>query len=220
MVSFEPIRGPHGKIVEVKFSVKPKKYLIAPNKIAQIISKLTNSFNQAGERITPQEFATILLSLKRVNPAVAIWFLLHYPEGEPRLYAWEHIRLTEQNEKIKQPDRFLESLIKDKNPELDWLLDQRTKDLIYEELEKIAGEEFQKQKELEELVRELQELEPFLRLHEEKIAKKLNVKHPISYVNQLIAKRDVEKLKQVIEAVKSFLSEKSSSQDDEDLFEV
>jgi len=77
---------------------------------------------------------------------------------EARLYALEHIRLTEQNGKIKHPDKFLESLIKDKNPELDWLLDQRTKDLIYEELEKIAGRELQKQKELEKLITEITEL--------------------------------------------------------------
>jgi len=216
-VSIKTIRkGRGGKVKEIMFFVREKKFLnqynLAKN-LKTILENITNSFNQAGEEITLKEFAMVLLNLKRINPAVAIWFLLHYPEGEPRLYAWE-----EQNTKIQHPNRFLESLIKDKNPELDWLLDQRTKDLIYEELKKIAGEEFQKQKELEELVRELQELEPFLRLHEEQIAKKLNVKHPISYVNQLIAKKDVEKLKQTIEIIKKFLSEKSSSQDDEEFF--
>jgi hypothetical protein len=49
--------------------------------------------------------------------------------------------MTETNPAIKDADRFLVSLIKDKNPQLDWLLDQRTKDLIRKELEGLAKAE-------------------------------------------------------------------------------
>jgi len=48
----------------------------------------------------------------------------------------------------------------------------------------------------------------------------LGVENVGEYLGSLVAKKDVEKLKQVIETIKKFLSEKSSSQDDEEFFEV
>ncbi len=140
-VSYQVVRkGKGGKVVEIKFFVEEIKLLKGINKeiIKPILEQIISSFHQGGEEITLEEFAKVLLSLKRVNPAVVIWFLLHYPEGEARLYAWKHIEMTEKNPDIKDPDRFLMSLIKDKDENLNWLLDQRTKDLIREELKKIA----------------------------------------------------------------------------------
>jgi len=141
VVEFKTIRrGKGGKVSEITFFVKEKKFLSHSDflDLKPLLETLIISFHQGGEDITEEEFAQVLLSLQRVNPAVAMWFLLHYPEGEPRLYAWKHIEMTEKNPTIKDPDRFLISLIKDKDESLDWLLDQRTKDLIRKELEKIV----------------------------------------------------------------------------------
>jgi DNA-directed RNA polymerase subunit F len=89
---------------------------------------------------------------------VALWFLLHYPEGEARYFAWQTVLSAEENPKIQLPDRYLISLIPQKNPELEWLLDQRTKDLIRGELSKIAKpllEEAKKREEVERLFNEV-----------------------------------------------------------------
>ena len=139
-VEMKPIRrGRGGKIVGFHFKVweiiSPKGDLV--DKIKELIETLSK--DKALE-VSPKELAEALLSLERVNPATALWFLLHYPEGEARLYAWEHIKWVELTPKIKYPDRYLESLITDKREELKWLLDQRTKDLIRKELEKLVEE--------------------------------------------------------------------------------
>jgi len=150
------------------------------------------------------------LTLKRVNPAIALWFVLHYPEGEARLYAWKHIQLTEASKDIKHPDKFLESLIKDKNPDLDWLLDQRTKDLIRKELKKILGRENQPPKgekeksvendrEMEELLLQLEEIKPLMQLLFDDIQKEFKVDNLRDFLKSL--EKDKELLKRVIDFV-------------------
>jgi len=105
----KPIKGPHGKVVKIEFKVQSKSPHLNSSRIYKIISDLVASFRQGGEEITEQQFIKVLLSLNRVNPATALWFLLHYPEGEARLYAWKHIEMTETNPAIKDADRFLVS---------------------------------------------------------------------------------------------------------------
>jgi len=137
-VEMRPIRrGRGGKIIGFHFKVweivSPKGGLA--EKVRELIETLAK--DEALE-VSPKELTEALLSLQRVNPATALWFMLHYPEGEARLYAWKHIEMTELNDQIKYPDKFLESLLIHKREELNWLLDQRTKDLIRKELEKLA----------------------------------------------------------------------------------
>jgi len=222
-VSYKTFRGSNRRVSRILFKISekkflPKHYTFPQEELEKVLKNLIVSFQKVGEEITLKEFAMVLLNLERINPAVALWFLLHYPEGEARLYAWKHIQLTENSGDIKYPDKFLESLIKDKNPELDWLLDQRTKDAIRRELEKIAGEEFQKQKELNQLIAEITELKYSIPFYEGELAQKLGVESVGEYLSSLVAKKDVEKLKQTIETIKRFLSEKNSLQDDEEFF--
>jgi len=89
IVDFETEKGPHGRVENLIFYIKSKYLTPQIKNLGDLLKNLVKSFNQAGEEITLKEFAMVLLNLKRINPAVAIWFLLHYPEGEPRLYAWE-----------------------------------------------------------------------------------------------------------------------------------
>jgi len=220
IVSFEPLKGPHGKVVKVRFEIKSKKYLLEPNKLAKVILEIVNSFNETGEDLTLQEFATVLLSLERVNPAVALWFLLHYPEGEARLYAWKHIQLTEASKDIKHPDKFLESLIKDKNPDLDWLLDQRTKDLIRKELKKLAEKETktQEQSELDLLIEEIENLKFSMLPYEGEIAKELGIDNIEKYLDTLVKERNIKELKQVLENIKKILSQKENIEANNEFF--
>ena len=209
-VQMEFTKGLHGKVNKVKFIIKPKRFLENPSKIRKLVTNLVSSFQQGGEDITLGEFAKTLLSLERVNPAIVIWFLLHYPEGEARLYAWEHVRITEENSKIKYPDKYLESLIRDKNPDLDWLLDQRTKDLIRKELEKIVQPE--KKEELPKEVSEKVNIKEIMDRIVEKV-KGLNekYKHELkttlgvdnfkNYLLELARKKNVKKLKEVEQLV-------------------
>jgi len=207
-VQMEFIKGLHGKVSKVKFVIKPKRFLEDPSKIRKLVTDLVSSFQQGGENITVEEFAEVLLSLERVNPAIALWFLLHYPEGEARLYAWEHIRWAEKNYKINHPDRYLESLIKDKNPDLDWLLDQRTKDLIRKKLEKIAKPLLEKRKEQERkqeikgLVEETILIAKTLSdKYKQKLKEALGVANFKEYLLELAQKKDFDKLQEIYQLV-------------------
>jgi len=210
-IEFKTIRkGKGGKVSEISFFVKEKKFL--PNMglidLKPLLEELVSSFQKGGENITVEEFAEVLLSLERVNPATVLWFLLHYPEGEPRLYAWEHIKMTEQNFKIKHPDRYLESLIKDRNPDLDWLLDQRTKDLIKQELEKIAKPLLEKRKqqekelEIKHLVEEIILITKTLSdKYKQKFKETLGVANLKEYLLELAQKKDFDKLQEIYQLV-------------------
>jgi hypothetical protein len=212
------------KVDRIAFTVKEKPLpsLFGKNFDKEIIRELISSFQREGENITPEEFAYILLSLQRVNPAVAIWFLLHYPEGEPRLYAWEHIRWVEENTKINHPDKYLESLIKDKNKNLDWLLDQRTKDLIRIELEKLALpvlEKERKRKKVEKLFTEIVKTYKYLpREGKLQLLKSFGMDKETfkAYLLSLKENLKEEELRKVLEIVKN-ISEKYSI-DFDDLF--
>jgi len=152
-VEYKPLKT--GKKVDrVVFFVKEKLFLptakgvISPQELYDLLKEVSKEIS------TPEEVAEALLSLERVNPAVALWFLLHYPEGEARYFAWQTVLSAEENPKIKLPDRYLISLIPQKNPQLSWLLEQRTKDLLRRELEKSFEEYLKLKKNFEELYKE------------------------------------------------------------------
>ena len=198
------------KVTAIKFSIKEKKYLPFLGKLdlKPLLEELVSSFQKGGENITVEEFAEVLLSLERVNPAIALWFLLHYPEGEAQLYAWEHIKITEQNFKINHPDKFLESLIKDKNPELDWLLDQRTKDLIRKELEKIAKpllekrKEQEREQEIKDLVEEIILIAKTLSdKYKQKLKEILGIANFREHLLELAQQKDLAKLQEIYQLV-------------------
>ena len=151
-IEYETIRkGKGGKVVKVRFIVKESKTLPGLS-IYEILKEVSKEIS------TPEELAEALLSLRRVNPAVALWFLLHYPEGEAKYFAWQTILTAEDNKKIKLPDRYLLSLITQKDSQHQWLLDQRTKDLIGRELKKIAEELLKKKRIKEEIDKLFEEI--------------------------------------------------------------
>jgi len=199
-VSYKPIRRNHGKVTEVVFKVYAKGNLSKHlRELSAILETLIHSFRQGGEEITKEEFVKVLLSLRRVNPATVLWFLLHYPEGETRLFAWQHIRWVEENTKIAYPDRYLESLIKDKNPQLDWLLDQRTKDLIHKELEKLVKpQEGEEESGIEQLKREISQTYKFLsEKYRKELKTALGVEDFNEYLQGLVREGNLNKLKEV-----------------------
>ena len=206
------------KVVGVRFTIKEKLFLPTLSRkfqLLDILKLLINSFQQGGENITPEEFAQVLLSLQRVNPAVAMWFLLHYPEGEPRLYAWKHIEMTEKNPTIKDPDRFLISLIKDKDESLDWLLDQRTKDLIRKELEKLVLEKHKEEKIKKETAQEITALVERIvegannlsDKYKQRLKETLGVENFKEYLLELARKKDLAKLQEINRLVDNLLGE-------------
>ncbi|HIC09310.1 MAG TPA: RepB family plasmid replication initiator protein, partial [Aquificales bacterium] len=207
-VEMKPIRrGRGGKIIGFHFKVweiiSTKGGLV--EKVKELIETLSK--DEALE-VSPKELAEALLSLERVNPATALWFMLHYPEGEARFYAWEHIKMTEQNTKIRYPDRYLESLIRDKDESLDWLLDQRTKDTIREELKKLLekGEKKEKPKtdrEMEKLLNRLEEIKPLIRLYYDQIAEYFEIDDLKEFLDNLIKREDKERLEEFIAFVET-----------------
>ena len=202
-IGYKTIRkGRGGKVSTVTFYVEetnPCQMRAKLETLPLILESLIKSFRQGGEEITKGEFAKVLLSLRRLNPAVALWFLLHYPEGEARLYAWKHIEMTERNLSIGNADRFLMSLIKDKNPQLDWLLDQRTKDLIRKELEKlIKPQEDKEENGIEQLKREISQTYKFLsEKYRKELKTALGVEDFNEYLQGLVREGNLNKLKEV-----------------------
>ncbi len=202
-VKVETQKGAYGRVEALVFTIKNKRK--HHSSILEVVKQLAE--DKALE-VSPKELAEVLLSLERLNPATALWFMLHYPEGEPRLYAWEHIKMTEQNAKIKYPDRYLESLIRDKDESLDWLLDQRTKDTIKEELKKLVekgekGEKPQTDREMEKLLNRLEEIKPLVRLYYDQIAQYFGTDNLREFLNDLIEKGDKERLEEFIAFVET-----------------
>jgi plasmid replication initiation protein len=198
-VNFETEKGAFGKVTSLIFTVTPKTQGEFKEDLPTLLERIVFSFRQGGEEITKEGFAKVLLSLRRLNPAVALWFLLHYPEGEARLYAWRHIEMTEQNPAIRDADRFLMSLIKDKNPQLDWLLDQRTKDLIRKELEKLVKpQEGKEENGIEQLKREISQTYKFLNeKYRNELKTALGVEDFNEYLQGLVREGNIEKLREV-----------------------
>ena len=92
------------------------------------------------KQVSPAEIAQSLLSLERINPAIAIWFLLHYPKSEAKLYALEHIKWVDNHRKLELPERYLKHAIQTPKKELQFLWDQRVKHAVAPILEELLKE--------------------------------------------------------------------------------
>jgi len=230
-IEVEPIRrGRGGKIVAYRFKVKeiprPKPHgelsLIFDQqefkkKLEELLKELANDLSTEEEPVNYQELAYALLRFERVNPAVAIWFLLHYPKGEARFFAWKHISLTERDPSIKHPDRFLKSLIQAPNEEYGWLLDQRVKDLVPSLLEEIAKElieERQKRQKAQELYREIISYVRLLPLAGKREFALLVEEDDIKeYLNRLVENLDIPKLEEILQKTKELYGKYESEID-------
>ena len=118
--------------------------------------------------------------------------------------------MTEKNPTIKDPDRFLISLIKDKDESLDWFLDQRTKDLIRKELEKIAKPFLEKHntKEITKLVERIVEGAKNLSdKYKQRLKETLGVENLKEYLLELARKKDLAKLQEINRLVDNLLGE-------------
>jgi plasmid replication initiation protein len=208
------------KVVGVRFIIKEKPFLPTLSRKLQLIELLkllVSDFNKIDKKLTLNKLVKALLSLKRVNPSLALWFLLHYPEGEPRVYAWDHIMWVEENPKISYPDKYIESLIKDKNPNLNWLLDQRTKDLIRRDLEKFITEESNTETIkliAEEIMIKVNQLRDKYR---KILGETLGVKSFKEYLNKLIKEKDISKLNEISELVEELLKDQMSEEFEKEL---
>ena len=142
-VEIEPIRrGRGGKIVGFRFKVEEKQWSenATTKELLENFELLKEWFRKTIEQlakelllyqpISKDSLVQSLLSLKRINPAVAIWFLLHYPKSEAKLYALEHIKWVDNHPKLDLPERYLQHTIRVSKKELDFLLDQRVKHAV------------------------------------------------------------------------------------------
>ena len=151
-------RGRGGKIVGFRFRVEeePRPEEATTKDLVENFDVLKKWFKKTIEQlaeelslhkqVSPAEIAQSLLSLKRVNPAVAIWFLFHYPKSEAKLYALEHIKLVDSHRKLELPERYLKHAIQTPKKELQFLWDQRVKHAVAPILEELKKEWEEKQK--------------------------------------------------------------------------
>jgi len=79
-VEIEKVRGNYGRVEGIIFHISRKKEAltsrITPRRLLEILA------SDKALNVSVEELAEALLSFERVNPAVAIWFLLHYPKGD------------------------------------------------------------------------------------------------------------------------------------------
>jgi len=166
-VEMTPIRrGRGGKIVGFRFKVeeKPRLEKVTEKDLVENFNLLKDWFKKAVEELTQDlsvqgpvqklDIVNALLNLRYISPAVAIWFLLHYPRGEARFYAWEHINWVENNAKIKLPEKYLKHSIQVPKKELEFLWDQRVKHIAWEVLKSLK-EEWEKKEPKKDLKKEV-----------------------------------------------------------------
>ncbi|HIC08431.1 MAG TPA: RepB family plasmid replication initiator protein [Aquificales bacterium] len=231
-IEVEPIRrGRGGKIVAYRFKVKeiprPKPHgelsLIFDQqefkkKLEELLKELANDLSTEEEPVNYQELAYALLRFERVNPAVAIWFLLHYPKGEARFFAWKHISLTERDPSIKHPDRFLKSLIQAPKEEYSWLLDQRVKDLVPSLLEEIAKELIEKQQKRQKAQELYREIISYVRLlplaGKREFALLVEEDDIKEFLNRLVENLDIPKLEEILQKTKELYEKYKDEIDD------
>ena len=157
-VEVEPVRrGRGGKIVGFRFRVEeePRPEEATTKDLVENFDVLKKWFKKTIEQlaeelsihkpVSPAEIARSLLSLERINPAVAIWFLLHYPKSEAKLYALEHIKWVDSHPKLDLPNKYLQHSIQVPKKELQFLWDQRVKHAALSILEELKKEWEEKQ---------------------------------------------------------------------------
>ncbi len=230
-VEFEAVRrGRGGKIVGFRFKVKEQQWIkdVTTKELLENFDLLEEWFKKAIRQIVkdlslyqPVKETSIvqsLLSLKRINPAVAIWFLLHYPKSEAKLYAWEHIKWVDNHPRLDLPERYLQHTIRVPKKELDFLLDQRVKHAIVPVLQKllkewgIQQEHKQIPKEMEKEQEEIEIRNPLVRIlvreilqkvqylseeEKQKLKKELNIEDFRSFLKKLILTEDIPNLQKV-----------------------
>jgi len=258
-VEAEPVRrGRGGKIVGFRFRVKeePHPEEATTKDLVENFDVLKKWFKKTIEQlaeelslhkqVSPAEIARSLLSLERINPAVAIWFLLHYPKSEAKLYALEHIKWVDSHPKLDLPNRYLQHSIQVPKKELQFLWDQRVKHAaisILQELKK-EWEEKQKQepkepepKKAESEQEEIEIRNPVVGIlaeeiltevkylseeEKQKLKQELGVESFRDYLKKLILTEDIANLQKVrvaIEKVKS-KRKKRAWDEDEDPFDL
>ena len=252
-VEAEPVRrGRGGKIVGFRFRVEeePRLEEATTKDLVENFDVLKKWFKKTIEQlaeelslhkqVSPAEIAQSLLSLERINPAVAIWFLLHYPKSEAKLYALEHIKWVDNHRKLELPERYLKHAIQTPKKELQFLWDQRVKHAAISILEELKKEWEEKQEqepkepepketesEQEEieirnpvvgiLAREiLSEVENLSEEEKQDLKQELGVDSFRDYLKKLILTGDIANLQKVRVAIQKVKSKRKKSAWDED----
>ena len=240
-VGVEAIRQSRGgKIVAFEFKIReiPKlpeiKDIIDLEKLRDILSLIEidgenenelSEFQDLGIEIeqkdeeNTEEFkiekrAYRLLSLKRLNPAVAIWYLLHFPK-EKHKEIWLELTKIDLNKEIKYPEKFLEKQIENRDKGWDFLLKEQTQKLIVDSLKELAKpyveylRDRQRRREIESITKEIKEIGLNLSTDEKlKVKKKIEEEfnwngRVTDLVKKLYIKKDLEGLKRILEIFQS-----------------
>ncbi len=240
-VSYKPIRrGRGGKIVAFEFKIReiPKlpeiKDIIDLEKLRDILSLIEidgenenelSKFQDLGieieqkEEENTEEFkiekrAYRLLSLKRLNPAVAIWYLLHFPK-EKHKEIWLELTKIDLSKEIKYPEKFLEKQIENRDKGWDFLLKEQTQKLIVDSLKELVKpyieylRDRQRRREIESVTKEIKEIGLNLSTDEKlKVKKKIEEEfnwngRVTDLVKKLYIKKDLEGLKRILEIFQS-----------------
>ena len=231
-ISFEPIRrGKGGKIVAYTFTVReiprlPKmEEILDLERLRDIVSLLeiddtevetgeleglSEEEKKIEEELKLERRAYKLLGLKRINPAVAIWYLLHFPKEKHR-EIWKEIVREDLNEEVKFPEKLLESRVKERKDNWDFLLGEQIKKTIVENLQALAKpyieylEERRKRIELNKISSEIKEIGLKLST-EEKLKIKAKVEEEFGWkgkVGELIKKtykeKDLDTLRRILD---------------------
>ena len=256
-VEAEPVRrGRGGKIVGFRFRVEeePRPEEATTKDLVENFDVLKKWFKKTIEQlaeelslhkqVSPAEIARSLLSLERINPAVAIWFLLHYPKSEAKLYAWEHIKWVDNHPKLDLPERYLKHAIQTPKKELQFLWDQRVKHAIVPilaELKKEWGtgqEQESKEPEPKKAESEQEEIEirnPVVGIlaeeiltevkylseeEKQKLKQELGVESFRDYLKKLILTEDIANLQKVRVAIEKVKSKREKRTWDEEPFDL
>ena len=159
-VEIEGIRkGKGGKLVAIKFKVSEnygdinilkftKNRDFAKRWLSKVLNDLTKDL-----KLSYFELLNHLMDLRRVKISTALWYLLNFPDGEARLYAWRQIRTTDIDKEIKSPNKFLEKLIS--GNKFEFLKDERAEAVLNILLKKLQTKEVQSESESDKSLEEI-----------------------------------------------------------------
>jgi len=213
-VSFQPIkRGRGGKIVAFKFFVRelprlPKvEDFIDEQNLRDMLSLV--EVVPEGELKVERTAYELLKKIVNINPAVALWYLLHFPKEKHR-EVWEEIKKIDVSSEIKYPEKFLESKISQRNENWDFLLSEQMKKLIKDILKNIAKpyeevlEKERKEKEILLIVKEISKIGASLTEEQrkqirQKVEEVFNHRGKVGeLVKKLLLEKDLENLRRVL----------------------
>lgn len=149
-------RGLGGKTIAIKFKVRDTKRDITLSKFLNdedfalkwLIKVLESLAKDLG--VSYFQLLNELMELRRVKKGMALWYLLNFPRGEARLYAWKQVKITDMDKEIKVPDKFLEKLIIAHKKELNFLKDERVEALINKILKKLSEKNLENENDISE----------------------------------------------------------------------